>query len=166
MKKSLFIFGLVFLLSLEVSCSKDDSTETPILPQANTLIFKENQIVFNGLTIDDQASNNTSEYILTTESNLSMVFYCKYLNNTIQPNSAGLVTYATDAVNYFPVNNYSNLKVRGYVNYQNSQYFTDSGEIKIKRNEAGNQIIEFLNLKVRAGNDIQTLNGTINLPKS
>ena len=99
-----------------------------------------------------------------------MVFYCKYLDvigtDPLQTSADGIVTYTADAVNYNPVNNYPALTVRGYVNYENQQYFTNSGQIKIKRNASGNQTFEFVNLKFKVGTEEQLLNGTINLPKS
>ena len=162
--------AILALSILTFSCSKDDETPAVNAPAANTLTFKGKPITFNGLSIDDAAPNRTSEYIFTTSSGLSMVFYCKYLDvigtDPLQTSADGIVTYTADAVNYNPVNNYPALTVRGYVNYENLQYFTNSGSIKIKRNDSGNQTFEFVNLKFKVGTEEQLLNGTINLPKS
>jgi hypothetical protein len=159
---------VIFVLSiLSASCSKDDG---PSATAENTLTFKEKPVTFNGLSIDDTAPNRTSEYIFTTSSGLSMVFYCKYLDyagtDPRQESADGIVTYTADAVNYLPVDDYPPLTVRGYINFNNQQYLTTSGQVKIKRNDTGNQTFEFVNLKFKAGKDEQLLNGTINLPKS
>ena len=168
MKTIQLSIAVLMLTLFSISCSKDEDSNKPAAiaaVQPNTLDFKGNPIVFNGLSIDDDASNGYSEYILTTLSNLSMVFYCKYIGNGLQGSNVGTVTYTTDAINYFPVNNYPQLCVRGYINYQGSVYETYSGQIKIKRNATGNQTIEFVNLTLRSL-DGGTLNGTINLPKN
>ena len=159
--------AILMLTLFSSSCSKDDDSNKPAAAvQPNTLTFKGNAIVFNGISINDDTTTKTTEYILTTLSNLSMVFYCKYIGTTLQGNNIGSVTYTTDAVDFQPVNNYPQLSVRGYVNFETSQYKTFSGQIKIKRNTTGNQTIEFVNLKVKSGTEEQILNGTINLPKS
>ena len=161
----------ILLLSIfTMSCSKNDDTPTVSAPPANTLTFKSKAITFNGLSIDDEAPNRTSQYTFTTTSGLSMVFYCKYIDivgtDPRQESADGIVSYNADAINFFPVNNYPELTVRGYVNYENLQYLTTFGQVKIKRNNTGNQTFEFVNLKFKVGNDEQLLNGTINLPKS
>lgn len=167
--KTFKILLLASLFLLLISCNKDDD-ENATNNAENTLIFKGNPITFNGLSVDDSALNSTSEYIFTTSSGLSMVFYCKYLNvvgtDPRQESADGIVTYSADAVNYSPVNNYPELTVRGYINYDNLQYYTNSGQVKIKRNDTGNQTFEFVNFKVKVGTEEQLLNGTINLPKS
>ena len=169
MKNLLKKIVILSVLAFTISCSKDgDENASNNVP--NTLIFKGNPITFNGLSVDDSALNSTSEYIFTTSSGLSMVFYCKYLNvvgpDPRQESADGIVTYSADAVNYSPVNNYPELSVRGYINYDNLQYFSNSGQVKIKRNDTGNQTFEFVNFKVKVGTEEQLLNGTINLPKS
>ena len=161
----------ILLLSIfTISCSKKDDAPAVVAPDANTFTFKGSQITFNSITVDDAAPNRTSEYIFTTTSGVSMTFYCKYLDvlgtDPRQSSADGIVTYTADAVNYNPVNNYPPLTVRGYLNDQWAQYNTNSGQVKIKRNDTGDQIFEFVNFKVKAGNDEQLLNGTINLPKS
>lgn len=105
----------ILVITLLLSCSKDDSGNNAAAE--NTLSFKGNPITFNSLSIDDEAPNNTSEYIFTTTSGLSMVFYCKYIGTGIQNGSIGTVTYTTYEVDYQPVNNYPQLTVRGYINY-------------------------------------------------
>lgn len=155
---------LMFLL-FAMSCSKDDNKGNENAPQPNTLTFKGNPVTFNSLEIDDNAPNNTTFYLITTLNNLNIQFYCKYLGTGSQPNTVGEVTYTSDGVNFEPVNNYPNLTFRGYMN-ESTLYNFISGQVKIKRNAAGNQAIEFVNLKLKAGDDEQTLNGTINLPKS
>ena len=157
--------AILMLALFSMSCSKNDDSNKPASIAANTLTFKGKSIVFNSLSVDDAASNGTSEYIFTTLSDLSLVFYCKYLS-TVQGSSVGTVTYTTDAVDFQPVNNYPQLTIRGYINFDNLLYKTISGQVKIKRNATGNQSIEFVNLKLKAGTDEQLLNGTINLPKS
>jgi hypothetical protein len=162
-KYVMLLFTSAILLS---SCSKDDETTSNTALAANTLTFKGNPITFNGVSIDDD--NLIQEYIFTTASNLSMVLYCRFIPNTIQNGNSYLSTYTADAVLYLPVNNYPTLTVRGYINYQGKHYRTNSGQVKIKRNDTGNQTFEFVNLKLKdeAGTDEQTLNGTINLPKN
>ena len=162
--------AILALSILTFSCSKNDDTQLASIPAANTLTFKGKPITFSGLSVNDAAPYRTSEYTFTTVSGLSMVFYCKYLDvigtDPLQTSADGIVTYTADAVNYNPVNNYPALTVRGYVNYENLQYYTNSGQVKIKRNDSGNQTIEFVNLKFKVGTEEQLLNGTINLPKS
>lgn len=163
---------LVLLLSTSLMCCKKDDEVKPTLTAAvpNTLTFKGNNITFNGLSIDDDASTATSEYIFTTISNLSMVLYCKYIDvvftDPLQTSADGIVTYNADEVDYFPVNNYPELTVRGYINYDGLLYKSVSGSVKIKRNDTGNQTFQFENLKFKVGNEEQLLNGTINLTKS
>lgn len=162
LRKTLTIFALITIL---FSCSKDDSSSASSVTAPNTLMFKGNAITFNSLTIDE-GPNKTLEFTLTTISNLSMVFYCKYINNVLQDDQMSVITYAADNVNYFPVSYYPNLTARGFINYDNLLFFTTSGNIKIKLNAQGDQSIEFVNLKLKAGSDEQILNGIINLPKS
>lgn len=165
--KTIFAF---LTLSLLFSCNKDDNAPASTTLPANTLLYKGNPITFNGLSVDDAAPNRTSEYIFTTSSEVSIVLYCKYIDvvgtDPIQVSADGTVTYTADAVNYLPVNNYPELTVRGYLNDGWAQYFTTSGQVKIKRNDTGDQTFEFINFKVKAGNDEQVLNGIINLPKN
>ena len=156
-------FAILFLLTVTLSCNKDDSDDQSTAAE-NTLTFKGAPITFNSLTINE-GPNATSEVILTSTSNFSMIFYCKYMGNEVQTNLMDAVTYTADATNYLPVNNYPDLTVRGYVNSDN-QYVTTSGEVKIKLNDIGNQNIEFINLKLNTDSEEQTLNGSINLPKS
>ncbi len=158
--------AILAVLIFMMSCSKDDETPAPTAPVANTLNFKGNPITFNGLSIDDDSNNFTTQYIFTTVSNLSMVFYCKLLPGVRQTNEMGEQTFTADAVDYFPVNNYPNTTVRGYINYEDKTYKTIAGQVKIKRNTTGNQTIEFTNFKVKIGIEEQVLNGTINLPKN
>lgn len=162
--------AILAVLIFMMSCSKEDQTPAPTAPVANTLNFKGSPITFNGLSVDDAALNRTSQYIFTTVSNLSMVFYCKYLDvagtDPRQSGSDGVITYNADAVDYYPVNNYPALTVRGYINYEDKTYKTIAGQVKIKRNDIGNQTIEFTNFKVKIGTEEQLLNGTINLPKN
>ena len=166
MKTITTTIAILVLSIFTISCSKNDDTPTVSAPVANTLTFKGNPITFNGLSIDDESSNFTTEYIFTTVSNLSMVFYCKLLAGVRQTNEMGTQTFTADAVDYLPVNNYPNTTVRGYVNYENKTYKTVSGQVKIKRNATGNQTIELINFKVKVGNEEGMLNGTINLPKN
>ena len=163
---------LVLLLSTSLlCCKKDDAVKsTPTAAVPNTITFKGNNITFNGLSIDSEYPDSTSEYIFSTLSNLSMVLYCKYINvvgpDPAQASADGIVTYNADEADYFPVNNYPELTVRGYINYDGLLYKSVSGSIKIKRNDLGNQTFQFENLKFKVGDEEQLLNGTINLTKS
>ncbi len=163
--KTLVKISLITLLFLTISCSKADDSASSLVPP-NTLTFKGNPINFNALSIDDDAPNATTFYLITSLNNLNIQFYCKYLGSAIQPNTVGVVTYTADGVNFQPVSYYPNLVVRGYINDAGVLYNFISGEIKVKRNAAGQQSIEFVNLKLQAGAEVQTLSGTINLPKS
>ena len=163
--KTLKTVSILIIIFLSISCSKDDDSSSNAL-QSNTLSFKGSQIKFNSLIVDDAAPNNTSEYALSSLNDLSMVFYCKYLGTGVQDATVATVTYTADGINYYPVNNYPMLTVRGFINHSGVLYDFTSGQIKIKRTANGDQTIEISNLKLKAGADEQTLNGTINLPKS
>lgn len=166
MKTIKTIIAILILSILTFSCNKsDDDLPANNAPAANTLTFKGNPITFNGLSIDDAANDSMTEYIFTTVSNLSMVFYCKISPGVRQTNEMGTKTFTADAVDYFTAN-YPNTTVRGYINYVDKTYKTISGQVKIKRNVTGNQTIELINFKVKLGNEEGVLNGTINLPKN
>ena len=161
--KTVTILIIVSVFLCTISCNKDDDKQS--VGSDNTITFVGQEVTFNSLSINE-GPNFTTEYILTTDDGLSMVFYAKYLGNTVQNNSTGIVTYEADDINFQPVNNYPNLTVRGYINYDGNQYLTNSGQVKIKLNENGNQNIEFDNLELTAWNEQEFVSGEINLPKS
>ena len=142
------------LLTSLLCCKKDGAVKSiPTDTVSNLLTFKGNNVTFNRLSIDDKYPYSTSEYIFTTFSNLGMAHYCRYTDvvgtDLVQANVHGIVIYNADKVDNFPVNNYPEHTVRGYVNSDGLSHKTVSGSVKIKRNDTGNQAFQFENLKFK-----------------
>ena len=169
MAKNSFLSAFIILAFGLFSCKKEVKPTSTAFKKS-ILTFKGNNVTFNSLSIDDKYSNSFSEYIFATLSGLKLVFYCKYIDvfgtDLVQVRVHGFVTYNIDEVDYFPVNNYPELRVRGCLNYDCLSHKTAAVYVKIKRNDSENQNFQFENLKFKVGDQEQLLNGTINLVKS